>query len=492
MARKLYGSPFAIVETVLRVRPRIAVGSLRRLLETAASLGMLGVLAGHFFVFSSCAGAGPLLVPRLDRSAGEMFAPLIEARVICRIYTQGRQRITEYCQDGYTCGDTKCLPGPEIRRQIEAEKARRLDALKKQQEELERAAKQLQELSQQARRDARRAEAAASSAPSSGGAYQPGSWYTPNGDPRNIPSPRYNRGSGGPYGGQSQRGPRPARNPSIPAKRLTLRDQLRYGFMIADLFKLRDTFSQGGNDWNNADDAIRNLDKKLLDQGIDLKSAFTDLYKPLEPQAGSGNAAQNHSPRDTAGAHLTSAGSYCEPDPADARHQISWQAASNGYCKKWRLGEDGRTLPSDYDPHDTDSFSDNIVNALIYTQPCPAGASQAYADALRSPAGQAATSERKPMFGDTFPQEECANNIADYMHGDIDLASVPDRCQAKLQETPAKDLGPDADEIEGIKKYFERGQLPPGAAGDAFGRPVGEVYGPPVPSVSPDGAQKHP
>jgi hypothetical protein len=78
------------------------------------------------------------------------------------------------------------------------------------------------------------------------------------------------------------------------------------------------------------------------------------------------------------------------------------------------------------------------------------------------------------------------------MHGDIDLASVPDRCQAKLQETPAKDLGPDADEIEGIKKYFERGQLPPGAAGDAFGRPVGEVYGPPVPSVSPDGAQKHP
>jgi hypothetical protein len=96
------------------------------------------------------------------------------------------------------------------------------------------------------------------------------------------------------------------------------------------------------------------------------------------------------------------------------------------------------------------------------------------------------------MFGDTFPQEECANNIADYMHGDIDLASVPDRCQAKLQETPAKDLGPDADEIEGIKKYFERGQLPPGAAGDAFGRPVGEVYGPPVPSVSPDGAQKHP
>ena len=63
--------------------------------------------------------------------------------------------------------------------------------------------------------------------------------------------------------------------------------------MIADLFKLRDTFSQGGNDWNNADDAIRNLDKKLLDQGIDLKSAFTDLYKPLEPQAGSGNAAQN-------------------------------------------------------------------------------------------------------------------------------------------------------------------------------------------------------
>ena len=53
-------------------------------------------------------------------------------------------------------------------------------------------------------------------------------------------------------------------------------------------------------------------------------------------------------------------------------------------------------------------------------------------------------------------------------------------------------LLPDADEIEGIKKYFERGQLPPGAAGDAFGRPVGEVYGPPVPSVSPDGAQKHP
>ena len=193
MAGKLYGSLFAIVETVLRVRPRIAVCLLRRPLETAAPLGMLGLLAGHFFVFSSCAAAGPLLVPRLDRSAGEMFAPLIEARVICRIYSQGRQRITEFCQDGYTCGDSKCLPGPEIRRQIEVEKARRLDALKKQQAALERAAKQLQELSQQARRDARRAEAAASSAPASGGAYQPGSWYTPGGDPRNIPSPRYNR-----------------------------------------------------------------------------------------------------------------------------------------------------------------------------------------------------------------------------------------------------------------------------------------------------------
>ena len=66
------------------------------------------------------------------------------------------------------------------------------------------------------------------------------------------------------------------------------------------------------------------------------------------------------------------------------RHSVCWQAASSGHCKKWRVAEDGRTLPWDYDPHDPQNFSDDVMNATIYTQPCKPGAIEAFFDPSKS------------------------------------------------------------------------------------------------------------
>jgi hypothetical protein len=51
--------------------------------------------------------------------------------------------------------------------------------------------------------------------------------------------------------------------------------------------------------------------------------------------------------------------------------QICWLEASNGYCMKWRETPDGKKLPSDFDPADQQSFSNNVANAGLYTQHCP-------------------------------------------------------------------------------------------------------------------------
>jgi hypothetical protein len=65
---------------------------------------------------------------------------------------------------------------------------------------------------------------------------------------------------------------------------------------------------------------------------------------------------------------------WCQIDygaPPGAGIQICWLEASNGYCMKWRETPDGKKLPSDFDPADQQSFSDNVANAGLYTQHCP-------------------------------------------------------------------------------------------------------------------------
>jgi hypothetical protein len=63
----------------------------------------------------------------------------------------------------------------------------------------------------------------------------------------------------------------------------------------------------------------------------------------------------------------------CKQDNAapDRGIMVCWLEASNGYCKKWRERPDGSKLPYDYDRADKQSFSDDVVNAAIYTQHCP-------------------------------------------------------------------------------------------------------------------------
>lgn len=74
---------------------------------------------------------------------------------------------------------------------------------------------------------------------------------------------------------------------------------------------------------------------------------------------------------------------FCTTDyaaPPGSGISICWLEAGNGYCKKWREKPDGSKLPFDYVKADKQGFSDDVVNASIYTQHCPEGADRKWID----------------------------------------------------------------------------------------------------------------
>jgi hypothetical protein len=121
--------------------------------------------------------------------------------------------------------------------------------------------------------------------------------------------------------------------------------------------------------------------KQIIDQQNDLRAKG---LLPPRPAAPGGPVADDDAPPPDPG--FRAAGKSCDFDPADKRIYICLQAASTGYCKKWRETVAGRhVLPWDWDPLDTQSFSDNVINAGIYTQPCTADALDKFAKAIKSP-----------------------------------------------------------------------------------------------------------
>jgi hypothetical protein len=129
--------------------------------------------------------------------------------VVCRVYNTGNVRHTEYCDDGYTCGPgDKCLPGPEILRQQEA----------KRQAQRQAAAQQGYKTSATRRSEESRlvsrttssttttttttATSVASANIQSGNCALSGAngyactYYNWDGDPKEIPTPRYRSGGG--------------------------------------------------------------------------------------------------------------------------------------------------------------------------------------------------------------------------------------------------------------------------------------------------------
>jgi hypothetical protein len=164
---------------------------------------------------ASAMSAGPALS---DASARLRAGLLHKVIVVCRVYTTGNVRHTEYCEDGYTCQPgNKCAPGPEILRQREA----------KRQAERQQAARQEYKSSAVRRTEENRivtsrattysyststttttttstATAATTSSTDSGGgncvlsgaAGYACVYYNWDGDPKEIPTPRYRSGGG--------------------------------------------------------------------------------------------------------------------------------------------------------------------------------------------------------------------------------------------------------------------------------------------------------
>lgn len=136
--------------------------------------------------------------------------------------------------------------------------------------------------------------------------------------------------------------------------------------MIALLVKQRDANPPGSDAWNTINGLI---DEILL--------KFRDALPAVDstPPATTDNQASALITIDTCY-------KWCEKDygaPVGSGIKICWLEASNGFCMKWRESPDGKKLPSDYDPHESESFSDDVKNAGLYTQHCPQEADAAWA-----------------------------------------------------------------------------------------------------------------
>lgn len=90
-----------------------------RFSRSAVALWSLSIL------FSSAAAAFPGRAISVGENLSGSF--VLDVRDICRVYTQGNQRVTQYCDHPYVCdlAANKCKPGPELQRQIDEERRQR-------------------------------------------------------------------------------------------------------------------------------------------------------------------------------------------------------------------------------------------------------------------------------------------------------------------------------------------------------------------------------
>jgi hypothetical protein len=118
-------------------------------------------------------------------TAGERRPDIHDARVVCERFKSGNQIVTRYCQDGYECdlANQRCVPGPEIRQRMEAERERQEQERQRLNAELDRMRQRLEEQQRSMRRDFRRFADATQRLPGQQGSA----------DWRRIPSPQYGR-----------------------------------------------------------------------------------------------------------------------------------------------------------------------------------------------------------------------------------------------------------------------------------------------------------
>lgn len=286
-------------------------------------------------------------------AAAISFPQDAEARVVCRTYTEGNQRVTEFCQDGYLCDleARKCRPGPEARRKLEAERARKLAEVRKRQSELRERIRNA--LKQNRRTEPARPAAApgtgqnpfnCSYKPAGGGAawdamcldtvmsdprklaglrcnpgeicprgaggivvdnsvrrpaaaaagvYTPGTWYAPSDDWRRVPSPQYHRATASP----------PAQAaPPRQSLRERLRMRLRYGEAESQINRLiaeRNKHARASAAWEAMNDALKELDRTLSANGYDLSATFHSqgVYGGGDQDGGTGSGGGNAAAR---------------------------------------------------------------------------------------------------------------------------------------------------------------------------------------------------
>jgi hypothetical protein len=103
----------------------------------------IATIAGFAIATTVCSAAAMPIISRLDAVVDRMPAdspPIVLVRDICGVYYEGRTKITRYCDDPYVCDRAnpgKCKPGPELQRQLDAERQRREDAARAAQQQLD-------------------------------------------------------------------------------------------------------------------------------------------------------------------------------------------------------------------------------------------------------------------------------------------------------------------------------------------------------------------
>lgn len=156
------------------------IGLLSTALSLAAAAGAL-LLPLASADLESALAAGLTTSPGQARVAGSPFSAVEPVIVVCSKYREGNQIITEYCKDGYVCGEgNKCNPGPELQRQIDEENRKREEALQKLQDDMKAAdrdlmvnLRRLEEMADPASADWRRVPSPQRDMPVAGNVYQP-------------------------------------------------------------------------------------------------------------------------------------------------------------------------------------------------------------------------------------------------------------------------------------------------------------------------------